>query len=102
MGDTRSHPTAYSSVAAHLGEMVELFDIMPTLLELAGTRATHTHFARSLCTNGNIHVHAIAEHADSLSVCSFSIPRQVSLVHRLHSFNVGKGNPFSIGRDSRQ
>jgi arylsulfatase A-like enzyme len=29
-------------------EMVELFDIMPTLLELAGTRATHTHFARSL------------------------------------------------------
>jgi arylsulfatase A-like enzyme len=29
-------------------EMVELFDLMPTLLELAGTRATHTHFARSL------------------------------------------------------
>jgi len=29
-------------------EMVELFDLMPTFLELAGTRATHTHFARSL------------------------------------------------------
>jgi len=29
-------------------DMVELFDLMPTLLELAGTRATHTHFARSL------------------------------------------------------
>jgi choline-sulfatase len=29
-------------------EMVELFDVMPTFLELAGTRATHTHFARSL------------------------------------------------------
>jgi len=29
-------------------EMVELFDIMPTFLELAGTHATHTHFARSL------------------------------------------------------
>lgn len=29
-------------------DMVELFDIMPTFLELAGTRATHTHFARSL------------------------------------------------------
>ena len=29
-------------------EMTELFDIMPTLLSLAGTRATHTHFARSL------------------------------------------------------
>jgi len=29
-------------------ETVELYDIMPTLLELAGTRTTHTHFARSL------------------------------------------------------
>ncbi|MGZ3376245.1 MAG: sulfatase-like hydrolase/transferase [Phenylobacterium sp.] len=29
-------------------DMVELFDIMPTLLDLAGTQATHTHFARSL------------------------------------------------------
>jgi arylsulfatase A-like enzyme len=29
-------------------EMIELFDVMPTFLELAGTRATHTHFARSL------------------------------------------------------
>ncbi len=29
-------------------ELVELFDVMPTCLELAGTQATHTHFARSL------------------------------------------------------
>lgn len=29
-------------------DMVELFDIMPTFLDLAGTKATHTHFARSL------------------------------------------------------
>jgi choline-sulfatase len=29
-------------------EMIELFDIMPTFLDLAGTKATHTHFARSL------------------------------------------------------
>lgn len=29
-------------------EMVELFDIMPTMLGIAGTEATHTHFARSL------------------------------------------------------
>lgn len=29
-------------------DMVELFDIMPTMLGLAGTEATHTHFARSL------------------------------------------------------
>ncbi|MBS0331931.1 MAG: sulfatase-like hydrolase/transferase [Proteobacteria bacterium] len=29
-------------------EMNELYDIMPTFLELAGTKATHTHFARSL------------------------------------------------------
>ncbi|MGH6970465.1 MAG: sulfatase-like hydrolase/transferase, partial [Caulobacteraceae bacterium] len=29
-------------------EMVELFDLMPTMLELAGGRATHAHFARSL------------------------------------------------------
>jgi choline-sulfatase len=29
-------------------EMVELFDVMPTFLDLAGTRASHTHFARSL------------------------------------------------------
>lgn len=29
-------------------DMVELYDIMATLLELGGTRATHTHFARSL------------------------------------------------------
>lgn len=35
--------------AGHVSqEMVELFDLMPTCLELAGTRATHTHFARSL------------------------------------------------------
>jgi choline-sulfatase len=31
-----------------VAEPVQLFDIMPTLLELAGTEATHTHFARSL------------------------------------------------------
>lgn len=29
-------------------ELVELFDVMPTCLEVAGTKATHTHFARSL------------------------------------------------------
>jgi len=29
-------------------EMVELFDVMPTVLELAGVEAKHTHFARSL------------------------------------------------------
>ncbi|CCA89990.1 sulfatase-like hydrolase/transferase [Novosphingobium sp. PP1Y] len=29
-------------------DMVELFDIMPTFLGLAGTRTRHTHFARSL------------------------------------------------------
>ena len=29
-------------------EMVELYDVMQTSLELAGTRAHHTHFARSL------------------------------------------------------
>ncbi len=29
-------------------ELVELFDVMPTCLDLAGTKATHTHFARSL------------------------------------------------------
>jgi arylsulfatase A-like enzyme len=29
-------------------ELIELFDLMPTCLELAGTKATHTHFARSL------------------------------------------------------
>lgn len=30
------------------GELVELYDVMPTCLELAGTKAAHTHFARSL------------------------------------------------------
>lgn len=36
-------------VAAHVAsDLVELYDIMPSCLELAGTRATHTHFARSL------------------------------------------------------
>ncbi len=35
--------------AAHVSpELVELYDVMATCLELAGTRATHTHFARSL------------------------------------------------------
>ncbi len=29
-------------------DMVEMFDIMPTCLELAGVKAQHTHFARSL------------------------------------------------------
>jgi len=29
-------------------ELVELFDVMPTCLELAGTHTQHTHFARSL------------------------------------------------------
>ena len=31
-----------------VGEMVELFDVMATMLELAGVKASHTHFARSL------------------------------------------------------
>ncbi|MBS0360434.1 MAG: sulfatase-like hydrolase/transferase [Proteobacteria bacterium] len=39
-------PGGKSGVVA--SDMVELFDIMPTFLELAGTKATHTHFARSL------------------------------------------------------
>jgi len=36
-------------------DMVELFDIMATMLELGGTKATHTNFARSLVPqlNGN-------------------------------------------------
>ena len=35
--------------AAHeAGGLVELYDVMATCLELAGTRATHTNFARSL------------------------------------------------------
>ena len=35
--------------AGHVSrEIVELFDIMPTCLELAGIPAAHTHFARSL------------------------------------------------------
>jgi arylsulfatase A-like enzyme len=35
--------------AGHVSEeLIELFDLMPTCLELAGTKATHTHFARSL------------------------------------------------------
>jgi choline-sulfatase len=29
-------------------EMVEIFDVMPTVLEMAGLQADHTHFARSL------------------------------------------------------
>jgi arylsulfatase A-like enzyme len=38
-----------AGAAGHVSqEIVELFDLMPTCLELAGTRATHTHFARSL------------------------------------------------------
>jgi len=36
-------------IAGHVShELIELFDLMPTCLELAGTSATHTHFARSL------------------------------------------------------
>jgi len=35
--------------AGHVSrELIELYDLMATCLELAGTRATHTHFARSL------------------------------------------------------
>lgn len=36
-------------------ETVELFDVMPTCLDLAGTKARHTHFARTLVPqlNGN-------------------------------------------------
>jgi arylsulfatase A-like enzyme len=33
---------------AHCEEMIELFDIMATCLELAGVQARHTHFSRSL------------------------------------------------------
>jgi len=34
---------------AHVShELTELYDIMPTCLDLAGARATHTHFARTL------------------------------------------------------
>lgn len=47
-------------------EMYELFDIMPTLLELGGTRASHTHFARSLVPQicgefGNVNRAAFSE-----------------------------------------
>ena len=36
-------------LAGHVAhELIELFDIMPTCLELAGTKAKHTHFARTL------------------------------------------------------
>ena len=34
-------------------EMVELYDLMPTCLDLAGTRTVHTHFARSLAPQLN-------------------------------------------------
>jgi choline-sulfatase len=40
---------APGGLAGHVvKEPVELFDIMPTALELAGVRARHTHFAQSL------------------------------------------------------
>jgi arylsulfatase A-like enzyme len=39
-------PGATAGNVSH--ELIELFDLMPTCLELAGTKATHTHFARSL------------------------------------------------------
>ncbi len=47
-------------------EMVELFDVMATCLELANTRANHTHFARSLMPqirggSGDPHRSAFAE-----------------------------------------
>jgi choline-sulfatase len=40
----------YPGIAkAHVSEeMIEMFDLMPTVLELAGIPAHHTHFARSL------------------------------------------------------
>ena len=38
-------PGAPAGVVAD--DMVEMFDLMPTVLELAGTQARHTHFARS-------------------------------------------------------
>lgn len=39
-------PGAPSGMVAE--DMVELYDVMPTALELAGTTAEHTHFARNL------------------------------------------------------
>jgi choline-sulfatase len=39
-------PGGKSGVVSH--EMVELYDLMATFLELGGTKATHTNFARSL------------------------------------------------------
>lgn len=40
---------APDQVSDHVvAEPVELFDLMPTVLELAGLKAQHTHFARSL------------------------------------------------------
>jgi arylsulfatase A-like enzyme len=53
LGDCLTHVPlmirAPGGAAGHVvEEMVELFDIMPTMLELAGTQAGHTHFARSL------------------------------------------------------
>lgn len=39
-------PGCPSGVVAE--DLIELYDIMPTILELAGTRAAHTNFARSL------------------------------------------------------
>jgi len=44
----RSRTAQPEQEAVLVDEVNEIFDIMPTMLELAGTRATHTHFARSL------------------------------------------------------
>ena len=51
--DTLTHVPVIARVpggkpAGNSQEIIELFDVMATCLELAGARANHTHFARSL------------------------------------------------------
>ncbi len=94
-----------------VGEIVELFDIMPTILESAGIEVTHKHFAKSLipqikgekgdknrvahCEGGyNTDEFQCSEGADKPSVECLKDPRNIYYPKYLQQ----KEKPESVGR----
>ena len=71
-------------------EPVAWFDLMPTMLELSGTEAQHTHFARSLVPQ----LHGAAGDPDRAVYCDGGYD-----THEPHCFEGTSHLPYDIGHD---
>jgi len=69
-------------------EVTELFDLMPTVLDLAGIEPRHTHFARSLVPQ----LHGDAGDADRAAFADGGYDR-----HEPHCFEGRDSDPIAVG-----